>query len=329
MNSSSSPQVQILLATYNGARFLREQIDSILTQTYPCLTILSRDDGSTDGTLAILNDYAALHPTRFHILPQSPPTGSAKLNFAALIAASTASHVSCADQDDVWVSTKIADSMEVMQRLEQRHRHGTPLLVFTDVAVVDEQLRPLQPSLWRYQHIQPNKIFNFRRLLTQNVVTGSTALFNRPLADLAARMTAKAYMHDWWLALLASAFGSADFLTQQTVLYRQHASNVLGAAGHGSHSGLPKWRQHAKRREQWENSEHQASAMLEAYRDELPQKIRRMLEAYVRCETSPNRFVRVLTLISHGFLLQDLRPNLAILLYLWDMDFAKNHTPAE
>ena len=315
--------VEILLATYNGERFLREQIESILQQTYEPLTILARDDGSTDGTVAILEDYARRFPDRFRVMPVSPPTGSAKLNFRELMAASTGPYVGCADQDDVWLPEKIARSMAVMQQLERRHSTETPLLVFTDLRVVDDALNLKHASLWRFQPIVPESIHHFRRLLTQNVVTGSTMLMNRPLVRLAARMPARAYMHDWWVALVACAIGAADYLREQTVLYRQHGSNVLGAVGPGAPMGIPKWRYHEKRREQWEASERQAEAMLEIYRDELPAGVRRLLESYVRCETAPGRLARVWTLLVNGFLLRGLRPNLAILWYLWDMKAAK------
>ena len=104
---SSLTEVEILLATYNGARFLREQIDSILAQDYGNIRVLARDDGSSDGTVEILHQYAKRFPGRFRVMPSSAPTGSAKNNFLLLMKASTADYVCFADQDDVWLPAKV------------------------------------------------------------------------------------------------------------------------------------------------------------------------------------------------------------------------------
>ena len=102
-----NPPIQVLLATWNGERFLREQIDSILGQGYQPLTILARDDGSTDRTVTILDEYANLYPDRFRRLSDSAPSGGARSNFIRLIEAAThsgeASYFACSDQDDVWI----------------------------------------------------------------------------------------------------------------------------------------------------------------------------------------------------------------------------------
>ena len=321
--ADSSQAVQVLLATYNGERFLREQVDSLLAQTYQPLTILARDDGSSDGTVAILEDYAARFPQRFVVLAPGAPSGSAKANFLRLIAASSAPYLACADQDDVWLPEKIEHSMQVMRTLEATHSRDKPLLVFTDLTVVNENLEIVAPSMWAYQGIDPEKIHHFERLLFANVVTGCTMLFNQPLARLARSMPARASMHDWWVALLASAFGAAGYLPEQTVLYRQHGGNVLGATERIDAKGVPGWRSHGPRRVRWEQTEAQAEAMLELFGNKLDPAKAKLLAAYKQCEHSPNRFVRVWTFARYGFVMDRLRTNLGIAWYLWDMKFAK------
>src|SRR5271170_623792 len=103
----SLPAVEVLLATCNGERFLREQIDSILAQDYENIRILARDDGSTDSTVAILAEYGERFPGRFRVMPVQTPAGSAKGNFLLLMKESTAGHICFADQDDVWLRDKV------------------------------------------------------------------------------------------------------------------------------------------------------------------------------------------------------------------------------
>ncbi len=320
---SAASAVQVLLATYNGERFLREQIDSILRQTYPHVGILARDDGSTDGTLGILTEYAHQLPERFRVV-QGPPTGNAKWNFLHLLEASTADYLAFADQDDVWTTGKIELEMEAMNRLQHAHGSASPLLVFSDLSVVDEKLNTLNPSFWSDQGIRPENLRRLERLLMQNVVTGCTILLNRPLAQLMLPMPAQAHMHDWWVALIASVFGHAESLTTPTVLYRQHDRNVFGASRPANQRFVPKWRLHNGRRKSWELSVGMAVALLQAHGGSLSADQRKTFEALLRCETHPNRLVRAMTWLRHGFFIAGrLRPNAGLLWYLWDADAAR------
>jgi len=115
------PTIEVLLATYNGARFLREQIESILSQDYQALCILAADDGSQDDTPAILAEYAERFPKRLRVLGGAAPTGSAKANFLRLMHHASEAYVCFSDQDDVWLPSKVRLSLETMQALEQRH----------------------------------------------------------------------------------------------------------------------------------------------------------------------------------------------------------------
>ncbi len=325
--NTAGDEVQVLLATHNGARFLAEQVESILAQDYACLRILARDDGSTDGTRAILERYVETYPERFELLPMGVATGSAKGNFVLLLRSSTAPYLCCADQDDVWKADKVTRSMERMRGLELKYGRDIPLLIFSDLEVVNDKLERLHGSFWKHQGITPQNIHRFPRLLTQNVVTGCTALMNQPLAELASAVPRDSYMHDWWIALMACAFGQADYLNDATVLYRQHGRNVVGAVEHQKPNLVPRWRYHEKRREQWEWGERQAEAMLRVFGSRLPEEKAAILRDYVRCEQSRSRWTRVFTLLRGGFFLVGLRQNLAILWYLFDMDAAKRTDP--
>lgn len=230
------PRIAILLPTWNGERFLRAQVDSLLAQDYPDFIIVCRDDGSRDASPAIIADYAARFPQRFHIVPADGRNLGASGSFALLMdyvlthkaALGLASAwVMPSDQDDVWQADKLRRSMARMQDMERRHP-GLPLLVHGDLEVVDESLASIAPSFVRYQGLQPLRN-RFARLLVSNTVTGCTALCNEALLRRALPIPPTAVMHDWWLALVAGAFGRLSFIDEPLLLYRQHGANTIGA----------------------------------------------------------------------------------------------------
>jgi glycosyltransferase involved in cell wall biosynthesis len=317
--------VEVLLATYDGARYLREQIDSILAQDDADLRVLARDDGSSDGTVAILNEYAERFPGRFRVMPAGPATGNAKDNFLLLMKAATAEYICFSDQDDVWLPDKVSTSRKAMEQLESKWEPGSgtglPLLVFTDLRVVDDQLRTLHASFWAHEIIKPERIHLFAAVLAQNVVTGCTMMMNRPLLELALRMPEEAFMHDQWIALLACVMGKASVVKAQTVLYRQHDRNVIGVQQRiGSLSELTRrFRNTEVRLLQWKISQRQAGAFLRVHGDELSAENREVLRAYLRCGSSRSRLVRIYILIRFGFLRTGLLRKLALFVDLWMM----------
>jgi glycosyltransferase involved in cell wall biosynthesis len=314
-------EIEILLATFNGQRFLREQIDSILAQDYKNLRLLARDDGSTDETPQILRDYAEQFPDRIRVMPSSPPTGAAKDNFLLLLKSTTARYVCFADQDDVWLPGKVSLARQAMDRLESKMGAALPLLVFTDLRVVDAQLQTLQQSFWKYEQLDPHRVDRFAALLSQNVVTGCTMMLNRPLIELALRMPPEAVMHDQWIALLASAMGKAAGIDAQTVLYRQHERNVVGSE---QRSGtVSEFMQRAQKTEirlaNWKKTARQAQAFLAIYEAELSAENKEVLRACRRCAESTSRVVRIYTAVRYGFLRAGLLKKLATLVDLWKM----------
>jgi glycosyltransferase involved in cell wall biosynthesis len=328
---NSLPAVEVLLATCNGERFLREQIDSILAQDYEPIRILARDDGSTDSTVAILTEYEERFPGRFRVMPAGDPTGSARDNFLLLMKESNAEHICFADQDDVWLGDKVSRTIRAMEELEARWGTTMPLLVFTDLRVVDENLETLHESFWEHMAIQPERIDKLAKLLVQSVVTGCTAMINRALLELSLRMPKEASMHDRWFALLASVLGRSSAVKEQTVLYRQHDRNVLGTgrrneaggAGKRGKSLLEQVRQFRDSRSQilqWRASQRQAASLLTLHGAELSAAKRDLVSAYLRCETGESRIVRIATLLRYGFYYEGLWPNLRTVAYLWKLD---------
>jgi glycosyltransferase involved in cell wall biosynthesis len=305
--------VEVLLGTHNGERFLREQIDSILQQDYPSVRILARDDASTDETVAILSHYAQQAPERFTVLPGREPSGGAQWNFLRLMQASEAAFVCFADQDDVWRPDKISRSMRALHDLEASYGANVPLLVFSDLRVVDEELHSLHESYWANEVICADDIHRLPRILQQNVVTGCTATLNRALVNLALRMPPEAPMHDYWVALIASTMGHAAPLKEATVLYRQHGGNVVGATiGKSSPAELVQRALVSNgRRAQWIIQQRAAAAFLRVYGNEIPGAKRVVLETYLECGAARSGWTRVRMLFRHGFLRRGLLRNLA------------------
>jgi glycosyltransferase involved in cell wall biosynthesis len=318
---SSQSVVEVLLATFNGEHYLREQLDSILAQDYEYVRVLAKDDGSSDGTQNILDEYAERLPDRFRVIPGGVTGGSAKNNFLLLMKESTAEYICFADQDDVWLPHKVSITKRAMDELESCWGKDVPLLVFSDLRVVDDQLRTLQASYWAYEKLRPQRVRRLGALLVQNVVTGCTCMLNRKLVDLSLSMPEEAIMHDHWVALLASAMGKTNAIEAQTVLYRQHDKNVIGSEQRtGSLSEFTlRVRKTDVRRMEWKKSQSQARALLRVHGTELSQKAWEQILAFLRCGTSRNRLVRIWILVRHGYLRTGLLQKLATLSDQWKM----------
>lgn len=223
------PCLTILLGTYNGGDYLPALLASLRDQDYPHWRLLIRDDGSDDGTPALLDRWSG--DRRIEWLRDDLGRRGAVGNFARLLAAAAAGpgdYFLFADQDDAWCDDKLSRLLEVARVLERRHPDA-PLLVHSDLEVVDQNLRPLAPSFMAFQGIRHVDREPLRVLLAQNFVTGCSCLFNRRLLELATPVPPEAQMHDWWLALLAAAVGRIGFVDRPLVRYRQHAGNQVGA----------------------------------------------------------------------------------------------------
>ena len=220
-------KIIILLSTYNGEKYLKEQLDSLFSQTYKNFEIIVRDDGSSDKTLEKLKFYDIK-------LLSSDVNLGIKKSFETLLKYayenSDAEYFMFCDQDDVWNNDKIEKTLEEMKRLEKLYGNNIPLLVHTDLEVVDENLKIISSSMWKYEYILP-QYNTFNRLLIQNTITGCTMMINRELAKKSLDIPEEAIMHDWWIGLIASCFGKISYLEESTIKYRQHGKNTIGTEG--------------------------------------------------------------------------------------------------
>lgn len=229
--------IVVLLPVYNGARFLAEQLQSILAQSFGQLTVLCRDDASSDGSAAILAGFAERYPKQIIVIDDALGNLGARANFSRLMQlaldlptgtkGAINTYFALSDQDDVWHPSKLATLLSAMQQLEAGQPE-IPALVHSDLQVVDESGGVIAPSMAKFQGLRPDRD-RFAAQLMSNTVTGCTALMNRALLARSTPVPSQAIMHDWWISLVASAFGRRRFLTQSLVDYRQHGNNTIGA----------------------------------------------------------------------------------------------------
>jgi glycosyltransferase involved in cell wall biosynthesis len=219
--------VDIILSTYNGKYYLIQQIVSILNQTYKEWQLLIRDDGSTVDTIEIIKKYANEFPKKIYFIQDKKNHLGSCRSYLELIKYATSEYIMFCDQDDIWLPNKIEITLKKMKDMEEIYKNK-PILIHTDLKVVDEELNLISDSFWKYQRLNPN-VKDLNKILVQNNVTGCTIMINQKFKELLNVVPSNAIMHDWWINLIASAFGIIGYVKDSTVLYRQHEKNEVGA----------------------------------------------------------------------------------------------------
>ena len=272
--------ITILMATYNGARYLAEQINSLLSQTEQGFVLHIQDDRSTDETDSILHAYAAKYPEKIFVHTREQNSGGAKWNFLDLMVNFPDDYVMLCDQDDVWLPNKIALTLQAMQRMENEFGAETPILVHTDLTVVDESLNTIAESLNRMLDLRMEYGILSSQTV-QNTVTGCTAMYNRALAQR-IRIPRACIVHDWWLGMMAVCFGKKEYIPDKTLFYRQHGANSIGAKNVVSLSYIAqKMLRPKKIREQLDATYQQAEEFLHVYSDLLSAEQQQFLRAFI------------------------------------------------
>jgi glycosyltransferase involved in cell wall biosynthesis len=214
-------RVTVILSTYNGEKYLAEQLDSILSQDDVDVTLLIRDDGSRDSTLSILRDFASRHENVQWIAGDNRGVAGSFLT-ALKQADSSSDYFGFSDQDDVWEPRKLANAVEA---LRAEGDSDLPLLYCSKLEIVDESLRHIGFTKRLFRDI------SFKNALFQNIVYGCTGVMNRSARDLVISTDSvrDILMHDWWCYLAVSAFGRVIFDDRSAIKYRQHGNNQVGA----------------------------------------------------------------------------------------------------
>ena len=228
---TARPSVSVALCTRNGARFVGEQVRSILAQTVPPVEIVLSDDASTDETVAIVEALVAPSAVRLTVLRNDPPLGVTK-NFERAVTRCSGDLVALSDQDDVWRADRLERTVALFE--------ADPglLLAGSDARLIDADGVPLPHSLFESLELDDDELESvdnggaFAALRRRNLVTGATAVFRRSLvADTVPFPTS--WVHDEWLAVIASALGRVMLVEEQLVDYRQHGTNQIGAEKKG------------------------------------------------------------------------------------------------
>lgn len=231
-DTNSSDLVVICLSTYNGERYLKQLLNSLLDQDYPNLRVFIRDDGSTDSTQMIIDTYWSRNPEKISVFRHLDDNLGILGSFLYLI-----SHVpdNCylmfCDQDDVWFKRKVSIFMDRMHEIEVEK--SIPTLVFGDMVVTDQDLNVVAQSYWEYQRIDLKAMSDWRRLLVSNVVTGCSSMLNFSSVERLRGAPALPMLHDHLAAVLVARDGVVARLNKVTMYYRQHGANAEGARAFG------------------------------------------------------------------------------------------------
>lgn len=223
-------QVEVLVATYNGEKYIARQLESIINQTYSDFICMIHDDGSTDSTKSIVNEYAQKYPNIVRIL-EYPSTGGACNNFLSMLKFCTAKYICFADQDDVWLPNKIETLVADMKKYEKEK----PCVVFSNLIIVDDKMNIISDNYMDYCGFDTHDL-NKKRFLMGNIAPGCSMIINRELKELAIKYKDinNIDMHDWWCIELASFVGSVHYEPKALILYCQHNTNVVGAIKNNS-----------------------------------------------------------------------------------------------
>jgi glycosyltransferase involved in cell wall biosynthesis len=216
------------MATYNGARYIEHQIESIFAQSNQDWQLIIRDDGSDDNTVSIIEDYAAKHRGKIKLIKDNNSQLGATLNFGYLLEHTDTEYIMFSDQDDIWLPNKVELTLNTIKEAGKIYA-DMPLLVHTDLRVVDSDLNTIADSMWSYQKLFPDTGNNLKKIMSHNVVTGSAMMINKKAKEVSIPVPREAIMHDWWIALNVAKHGKIVYVSTPSILYRQHSKNVIGA----------------------------------------------------------------------------------------------------
>ena len=306
--------IAIVMTTYHGEKYISEQIESILASSYQDYELFIHDDGSKDNTINILRSYESRYPEKIHVYQNEENLGHI-MNFIHALSVTTADYVMFSDQDDVWKTNKVAVTLKRMKHMEAQLGKETPLAVFTDAVVVDQELNILNSSFFCSGHLNPCKT-DLAHLLMENKLIGCTVMVNAALRRIlqSKPLPQKARFHDWWLALIAASFGKIGYVNEGTLLYRQHGGNVVGDTGFHSYlknriSNLQ------KQKDALEALYRQADEFLSLYGDSLSEE---KLELIRHFASIPEKSLieRRLIILHYGFLKTGVLRNIGLLMII-------------
>lgn len=312
--------IVIVMGTYNGEKYIREQIDSILAQDYVEWRLFVFDDGSKDSTEEIVAEYVRKYPDKIYFQKNKKNFGAAGNFFNGIKEAASlspeAEYFCFSDQDDVWVKDKLSRSLVKIKEIEK----GRPALVFSDVAITDKNLNVTAKSYFEAEKVDRTKLsLNF--LLMENKLIGGTVMINKALleAEFVAEKRGlvpykKAKMHDWWFGLIAAGLGEIGYVDGFTEYYRQHGNNVVGGESFSSYV-IARLSKIDEVRQRINQNIEQGEEFLRYFGDSLSEANLKTVKEFVRLK---NMFFwgRKISIIKNKFLKSGFIRNIALFIFV-------------
>ncbi len=213
--------ISVAMATYNGGKYLAEQLDSILSQTLIPVEIIVCDDQSTDDTSEILENYSSKGLLKFYINDQR--LGFIRNFKKAVSLCNPGNYVALSDQDDIWLPSKLSLAAQYIKNIDDK---DSPAMVYSDLILVDQNKNLINPS-FRAELGQGGYIYCLETLFFGCFVNGCTMLMNPAMCSYFSTIPNQGTLnHDTWISMIAYTFGKADILPEPQVYYRSHANNA-------------------------------------------------------------------------------------------------------
>lgn len=303
--------VAVIMATYNGAKYIREQIDSILNNSYKDFELFIFDDGSNDDTMRIIGEYVEKNPQKVHFVQNTTNVGVIK-NFVSAICQIEANYYLFCDQDDYWNSYKIEHTIKAIKEEDLKDRE-CPVVLYGDLEVVDRQLNKISESFYKHGNIEPKKI-DLPHLLMENKFVGCTMAINHAVKRYLSTDINGMRMHDWWIGLIGVTFGKVVYLDESLLKYRQSGNNTVGSSSDISYTLRNLNAIGALKKGLVENC-HQARAFFDYYGGLIPEDKKDAFTLFGNLQEY-NWIKRRYIVIKHGYLKTGFLKNLAIFILI-------------
>lgn len=230
MTYKCNKSVAILLAAYNAEKYLSAQVDSILSQTYHDWILYIRNDASSDNTQSIIDDYVNNYPQRIVQVDKGGRNLGCRNNFFRLLEAVDSDYYMFCDADDVWLPSKIEESVNAIKEMERKNGSNVPLLAFCDTIVCREDMSVIASSYWRSAKIDPYRYLSYNIVAVCCIVGGSCSIFNRNVKGILFPLADNNLIYDYWIALCVAKSGKFGIINKPLKYYRQHENQVCGVS---------------------------------------------------------------------------------------------------
>lgn len=317
--------INIILAAYNGKKYIKEQIQSIIDNDYTNIKVWVFDDGSTDGTDEIITEFEKEYPGRV-IFYKNPENKGLTRNFLeGVLMVSKRIHEECpnqniknyymfSDQDDFWHKDKIKKTYQKTVSTEKKYGKNKPIAVYTDALVVDEHLNLINPSFHRSNKLDVTKT-DFAHLLMENKLIGCTIMINQELVHmLGNKINEGIRFHDWWVALIAASFGHISYVKDATLSYRQHGNNIVGDQSFKKYV-INRLLNLKSQSSSIDKNILQAKLFYKIYGDILGSKEKEIIKNFININTQ-NWLSKRITVLKYGYLKTGFIRNFGLLLCL-------------